>query len=615
MEPRPPTRRTPDPERPHAPSPLMPMHHREAGRRPSLPPMVLALVVLVAIALLAACQPKAASLAPERWDLSEDAETDYYYLLLQDAKTSQNATVGRFALEQLLERDPSPDIYREGAEFLWKIGDEAATRDLLERGLAKSPRNTELQILLAQVHLTERRYQEAVDAIAGFLAANPEETELRRRLATLLLQENRHKETLQVFETMAPSAYDTELKHLKARALSGVKRHAEARVLLEEVLAAEPEFAEAHAELAFVLEEQGDLEAAAAQYARLLEFGEPNPELVKRLVELNLELDREPRAREYIFESPPELAFYFPALTAYVEAERYEDAKTIVLELLKRAPDQNELHFVHGVILFEGFQDAAGAAEALSKVEPGAAFHDRARRFEVQLLFESGQVEEALALGEQNRLDNEDDHEYWLAQARLLHGADRTAEAVALAEKAVERWPRETDVLFTYGSLLDAAGDKSQAMEVMEVVITLDEDHADALNYIGYTLADNGEQLDRALELIARAVALEPENGYILDSLAWVQYRIGNLDKAWELIQRSVTMAKDDPIIWEHYGDIARDKNLPDEAAHGYRTALALLDQTAPDRKQEERRRLRDKLQTLGAAPLSPETHNATHAP
>ncbi|MDO5537838.1 MAG: tetratricopeptide repeat protein, partial [Desulfovibrionaceae bacterium] len=62
---------------------------------------------------------------------------------------------------------------------------------------------------------------------------------------------------------------------------------------------------------------------------------------------------------------------------------------------------------------------------------------------------------------------------------------------------------------------------------------------------------------------------------YILDSLAWVHYRMGNFNLAWDLIREAVRLdSTSDPEIWEHYGDIARGRGLPDEARSGYRKAI-----------------------------------------
>ena len=125
----------------------------------------------------------------------------------------------------------------------------------------------------------------------------------------------------------------------------------------------------------------------------------------------------------------------------------------------------------------------------------------------------------------------------------------------------------------------------------MEEVINIDPDHAAALNFIGYTLAEQGLNLDRAEILIKKALNLDPENGYYLDSLAWLYFKSGKLDQAWETISSAVARVTDDPIIWEHYADIASALQKFEQARSGYEQAL----QHSPDNPAQ----IRDKLKSI----------------
>ncbi len=124
-------------------------------------------------------------------------------------------------------------------------------------------------------------------------------------------------------------------------------------------------------------------------------------------------------------------------------------------------------------------------------------------------------------------------------------------------------------------------GNLDQTLKYMEQIISGFPDHADALNFIGYILADRNEQLDRAMVLISRANRLEPDNGYILDSLAWVNYRMGNFEEAWEIIKRAISLRPKQPELWDHYGDIAAALGKKKSAAKGYRKALELKPENA----------------------------------
>jgi tetratricopeptide (TPR) repeat protein len=89
----------------------------------------------------------------------------------------------------------------------------------------------------------------------------------------------------------------------------------------------------------------------------------------------------------------------------------------------------------------------------------------------------------------------------------------------------------------------------------MRTVLSFDPKHANALNYLGYTFAELGENLEEAERLIKAALAQKPDDGYITDSLGWVYYKKGLLTKALKYLKKAVSLVPDDPIILEHLGD------------------------------------------------------------
>ena len=111
----------------------------------------------------------------------------------------------------------------------------------------------------------------------------------------------------------------------------------------------------------------------------------------------------------------------------------------------------------------------------------------------------------------------------------------------------------------------------------MEQLIALHPDNYQALNYVGYTLAEENRDLDRALSLLVKADKLAPGQSYIVDSLAWAYFKAGKMDDALREIRRAVKLDEHiDASIWEHYGDIAARAGLTDEARTAYQKAIEL---------------------------------------
>ncbi|MBH0193258.1 MAG: tetratricopeptide repeat protein, partial [Nitrospira sp.] len=149
--------------------------------------------------------------------------------------------------------------------------------------------------------------------------------------------------------------------------------------------------------------------------------------------------------------------------------------------------------------------------------------------------------------------------------------------------------------------------------------LSLDPHHADALNYLGYSYAERGIKIDQALSLTRRAVALKPENGYYVDSLGWAFYKSGYLAEALTEIKRAVALVGDDPVIYEHLGEIyVKQQNLSD-AREAWLHSLELDpsneklfqrfreqgmgDPSQEDRIQQAKRRVSGKIQTQQVIP------------
>ena len=134
----------------------------------------------------------------------------------------------------------------------------------------------------------------------------------------------------------------------------------------------------------------------------------------------------------------------------------------------------------------------------------------------------------------------------------------------------------------------------------MEKIIEIYPDNALALNFVGYNLAENNQDLDRACALIERAAQLEPHADFILDSLAWVYFRKGDLDKAWKHIQSALKNTGNDnipsPEILEHCGEIALARGDKKAARAAWQKALLLFEQQDAS---AEASRVRKKLDNL----------------
>ena len=128
---------------------------------------------------------------------------------------------------------------------------------------------------------------------------------------------------------------------------------------------------------------------------------------------------------------------------------------------------------------------------------------------------------------------------------------DRDQDAINLYKTFVANNPDSKTILYSLGVIYYLQDQIPQSIEAMRQLIQIDPNNADALNFVGYTYAERGENLDEAEALIIKALEITPNKGYILDSLGWVYYQKGQYDKALEYLNRAAALEPDDPTIME----------------------------------------------------------------
>jgi tetratricopeptide (TPR) repeat protein len=166
--------------------------------------------------------------------------------------------------------------------------------------------------------------------------------------------------------------------------------------------------------------------------------------------------------------------------------------------------------------------------------------------------------------------------ELYLYLANAYMDVEKYQQAANTLNKGLEMAPDRDDLLFSLAVAYEKLGKRDAMIETLKKTIELKPDHADALNYLGYSYAEKGEHLDEAILLILRALRIKPQNGYILDSLAWAYYQKGMLKEALDVMQQAVLKVDDDPVMREHYGDIFLKLSKKDKAREQWLKALEL---------------------------------------
>ena len=178
----------------------------------------------------------------------------------------------------------------------------------------------------------------------------------------------------------------------------------------------------------------------------------------------------------------------------------------------------------------------------------------------------------------------------------LQREAEQNEDAINTIKKLTKLKPSNDRYLFTLGVLYDQVGKKKLSIEALESAVEANPNNVNALNYLSYAYTESGIKLDRAKKLIEKVIKVEPRNGYFIDSLGWVYYKMGAYDKALKHIQEAALLVPNDAVILEHLAIIHQELGNKREARILYEKSLA----NAPESDDKEvAKRVKEALSNL----------------
>ncbi len=157
-----------------------------------------------------------------------------------------------------------------------------------------------------------------------------------------------------------------------------------------------------------------------------------------------------------------------------------------------------------------------------------------------------------------------------LAESQLLRDVKQWPEAYKVLGQANERFPDDVDLLYEQAMMAEKLRRPDEMERLLRRVITLKPDHFHAYNALGYTLADRNTRLDEARGLVQRALDLAPNEPFIIDSLGWIEYRMGRREEALRHLQRAY-QSRPDTEIAAHLGEVLWALGRRDEARKVWR--------------------------------------------
>ena len=545
--------------------------------------MIRLLLASLLLMLTAGC---ANSSRPEQ-DIQEPVGADlscsyFYFLWGSHAEYGHRFEEALEAYEKALICDPGTAyIEKKLPVLLIKLGRTEEAAEWLKKAIERNPDDTSQYLLLAHLSIQQKNREEAIRLYREVLEREPDNEGVLLRLGILHTQQEQYDKAEEVFRDLVTRNPELYLAHVYLARLLYMGGDADKAAayyrdalelnwsieLIMEMITFSTELEEFEEVLklyTLILEQDaGDERAALGRVQTLLNLGRDEQALEE------LRVLREQRG------TYPQLDLAIAKIL--LRLDKTDQAEKILLDLVKEG-DDGEAGYLLGLIAYQD-GDLDRAVRHLQRIPAGSVDYAEGIYLMVRILRQQDQTDRALDALHQATSSPDGQHPLFYALLSSLYqeqGSDEKAMAALTAGTAA--FPESDQLHFEHALLLERLGLHDEAMSVMAIVVELNPEHAEALNFIGYSWADRSIELELAYEYILKAVQLRPENGYIRDSLGWVQFRLGNLEEALKELLLALEFEPDDPHIYDHLGDVYRALDRVDDARASYLKGLEMFD-------------------------------------
>ncbi len=363
-----------------------------------------------------------------------------------------------------------------------------------------------------------------LDRVAALLDEFPDNTQLRLCKVLMLEGVGRQEQALaQLQPVFDDNPYQAQAVVMDAKLRLDLDRREGAFDRLTAALEEQPENTRLRLQYARLLT-QTDMREAQRQFQILLEAAPEDPDLLFSMALIQREMNDLEAARENLER--------LLSLNARTDEAHYYLGKT--------AEDQQRLD---------------DAMMHYMEVQPGRDFGTANNRL-AHLMLAAGRSAELGAYFDtlRERYPQLAEQLYALEVEKLM-GGQHLAEASAVVDRALIDFPDSVSLRYSRSIVAERLDNLAEAEADLRSILASDPDNSTALNALGYMLANRTERYEEAADLIARALALNPDEPAILDSWGWVKYRLGEYDEALEYLQRAYR-AFPDPEVAAHLGEV-----------------------------------------------------------
>ncbi len=476
--------------------------------------------------------------------------------------------------EAALKKDPqSASLNEEMAELYLRLGNLERAEVLCQKAVKNEPKNPQYRTTLGGIYASQKRFAEAKEQYSKILEVDPNNQKIPLLLGILEAEDGQLEEGAKILTKAIETNSDNYMAYFyRAKVYLEMEDVQKAKADLDKALTIRPAFVEAGTALGMLHERLGDVDAAIAAYSRIQGSGA----FKKRLGQLYLSKNEFEKAltefKEYEEVESDDYTVKVKIGLIYFELKKYDDAIAKFKVILKEQPDAGNVRFYLGVV-YEEMKQTDKAITEFKQVASDSTFFKESM-LHVGLLYKDGErLKEGAEFSKKLLASHSDVPEFYDMYASFFEAKKDYKHAVSVLEDGLKHFPKDEKLLYFEGALNDKLGDKTHSIATMKKILELNANNAHALNFLGYTYADMGQNLDEAQSMIEKALTLRPQDGYIEDSLGWVYFKRGKVDDAIAQLNKAADLEKEEPIIFEHLGDVYLSKKDYSKAVEMYKKA------------------------------------------
>lgn len=501
----------------------------------------------------------------------------YYLLVAEFATVQREPQLAVPAWREAAKLAPETNVLGRATQITAQFGDFPGALQLAKRWRETAPGNAQADQFEAALLLTTGQDEQAIQLLQATLARFPNNPKVTLQLAELLVAHGRSGEARRLLSALADKDPQSAAAYYALGRIDLDEKQPEHAIpWLVKALSLRPDWQEAAISFA---EAQQATQGTTAALHSIQSFTASHPEAtLARLYLAALYLKMGGLTQAYRLyqnmarQNPDDPDIILSLGLMDVERGNWKNAEAALQRARELAPQSPAPLYYLGR-LYEAQNRWAEALQWYQRIHPGPLYSEaelRSARVEYLLGHHDKTIKKLRALA----AARPHEAQIPLLEANLLQDSGHLHQALQVVRQALQRMPNQPGLWYAQGAIYEQLKDYPAMEKAMRTVIRLAPDHAQAYNFIGYSLVERHSNLVEAQKLLSKALSLSPDNPEILDSIGWLRHVRGDNLQALEYLQKAHTALPDNAAVSAHLGQVLWSLGRHTDARQVWQSAL-----------------------------------------